>query len=162
MKKFNQDTKVIAAFLPDDLAGGANTGVYVNMGFYDSLTLLYMSEVGTSGQDVTVTLRQAPVAAGTGQKNITGLDWYSAQHATDLPEAKTKTSGNNFEDAGETLCALQVEVTADMLDVAGGFNWVAVHTTDAGTTAGKFGAAFYVLRGGRYITAVEDQPTVTS
>ena len=68
MKKFNQDTKVVHAFLPEDLAGGANVGDYVDMGLYDSLTLLYASAAGTASQDVTIKLRQAKDNAGTERK----------------------------------------------------------------------------------------------
>ena len=56
---------------------------------------------------------------------------------------------------------LQAEITADQLDVSGEFNYVSVTTSDPGANT-KLGMAFYVLRGGRYALAVEDQPAVSA
>ena len=163
MKKFDADTKIVVGLLPRDGSGGALTGAFVDMGLYDSLTVIYSTDVGTSGQDVTVQLRQSKVAAGTGAKNLNAGQWFVAQNATvgDLGDTlEADGSTGDFEDDGETACIARVEVTADQLDTANDFRFAGVHVTDSGTTTGKLQSAVYVLRGARYAVGVADQPTV--
>ena len=167
MKKFDADTKIAVGLLPQDLATGtgAKSGAWVSLANYDSLTALYMSDVGTAGQDVTVKLQQATAAGGGGSKDLNAGQWFIAQNATvgDIGDAlDTDGTAGEFEDDGETACVARIEVTADQLDVAGGFEFVRVHCTDAGTTAGKLGSVAYILRGARYAQAVVEQPSVLS
>ena len=162
MKKHDAATKVAAAIVPVDLSAAAASGDWVELGKYDSLTVLYVSDAGTAGQDVTVSLRQATSNTGTAAKDLDKGQWYAAQHATALTDsfAAVGAGDGSFTDDGETQCIARVEVTADQLDVDNDFAWVQVQASDPGATAGKLGAAIYVLRGARYAIKVDDQPSV--
>ena len=167
MKKFNADTKVVVGILPRDGAGGSRTGDYVSLESYDSLMVLYTTDVGTDTQDVTVKLRQAKTAAGGSAKDLNKGTWYVAQNAavanlgdTLVADTGSASPEGEFVDDGETACIARIEVTADQLDIDNGFKFVCVQVSDSGATAGKLQAAIYVLRGARYSIAVENQPSV--
>ena len=105
MKKYDASTKVVAGFVPIDLASGAQLGDWVSVKDYDSLTVLYISDVGVAGQDVTVKLQQATDNANAGVKDLDAGQWFQMQHATALTDVfiKDGTAGE-FEDDGETRC----------------------------------------------------------
>ena len=160
MKKHDALTHIVNAFSPVDLEDGAQSGDWVSLAKYDSLTVVYSSDVGTATEDVTVKLREAKTAAGGDAKDLAAGQWYAAQHATALTDALTATgTPGSFTDDGETLCIARVEVTADQLDVAGGFQFVQVTASDPGSTAGKLASAVYILRGARWAIEVPEQPT---
>ena len=163
MKKHDAETKIVVGLVPQVITGAAENGDFVSLSLYDSLTVIYMSDVGTAGEDVTVTLRQATAAAGTGAKDLDAGQWYVAQNATPAnigdALAKDGTAGE-FEDDGETACIARVEVTADQLDTANDFLYVSVRVDNSGTGTTKYGSASYLLRGARYAQAVTTQPTV--
>ena len=162
MKKHDAITKIAAGILPVDLSDGAAAGDWVDLSKYDSLTVIYVSDAGTANEDVTVELRQAKTAAGGDAKDLDKGQWYAYQHATALGDkfAEIGDGAGSFTDDGETTCIARVEVTADQLDVDNDFRYVQISASDPGSTAGKLGAAVYVLRGARYAIKVEDQPTV--
>ena len=169
MKKFDADTKVAVGILPRDGAGGSMTGDWVSLAAYDSLTVLYSTDVGTDTQDVTVKLRQAKTAGGANAKDLNAGTWYVAQNATvaNLGDALAADTGSadpagEFVDDGESACIARIEITADQLDTDNDFAFAAVQVSDSGATAGKLQAAIYIMRGARYATGVEDQPTVLS
>ena len=163
MKKHDAATKIVSAIVPRDLSTGsaAKQGDWVELSKYDSVTVVYTSDAGTAGEDPTVKLRQATSAAGANAKDLDAGQWYVAQHASALTDsfAEDGTAGE-FEDDGETQCIARIEVTADQLDVNNDFRYVQVHVSDSGATAGKLGAAVYILRGARWSIRVDEQPTV--
>ena len=167
MKKFDADTHIAVAILPQDLSvTGAGEGDWVSMADYDSLTVIYASDVGTAGQDLTVKLQQSTTAAGAGPvKDLDAGQWFVAQNTTvgNLGDAlAVDGSAGEFEDDGESACIARVEVTGDQLNVNNDYLFVRVHASDPGTTAGKIGSAVYVLRGARYAVAVVEQPSALS
>ena len=163
MKKHDAETKVVVGLVPQVITGAAENGDFVSLALYDSATVLYSSDVGTTSEDVTVTLRQAKTAAGGDAKDLDAGQWYVAQNVspTALGDtfAEDGTAGE-FEDDGETACVARVEVTADQLDTANDFAYVSVRVDNSGTGTTKYGQALYLLRGARYAQAVDKQPTV--
>ena len=165
MKKHDAETKVVLGLPIQDLStgGGNKPGDWVSLALYDSLTVIYTSDVGTAGEDPTVKLRQATSNAGASGKDLVAGQWYVAQDATvaDVGDALAEDgTAGSFEDDGETACIARIEITADQLDTANDFAYVQVQVSDSGATAGKLGAAVYVLRSARYAQAVTKQPSV--
>jgi len=119
-------TQICAAFGPVDLSAAANNGDWVSLKDFDSCAVIFFKAAGTAGDDPTLTLRQATDVSGQAAAN-TYLDLTSA------------------ENAGIYL----IEVRADELDVANGFDCVQFSVADVGTNA-QLGAALYLLRGSRY------------
>ena len=166
MKKFDADTKVVQLIFPVDASDGAVTGDWVSMEHYDSLLVVYSAGDGTGTMDVDVKLRQATASDGSDAKDVDAGQWSVMQAATAAAVSDTfaldGTAGSGeFENDGENLCVGRIEITADQLDVAGGYSWVTVATTDPGSGE-KLISAVGILRGARYAVAVDQQPTVLS
>lgn len=160
-KKHDAATKVVAAFGPVDLSAGEQFGDWVKLGLYDSVMVLYHSDAGTAGEDSTVKLRQAKTNAGGDAKDLDKGQWYAMSHANALTDAfATVGTAGEFTDDGETRTIARVEVTADQLDVNDDYQYVQVHASDPGATAGKLAAAVYVLCGARYAIEVPSQKSV--
>ena len=159
------ETKIIVGFGNLDLAT-KREGDWVSLAEYDSLQVVYLSDVGTSGEDVTVKLRQAKTNAGGSAKDLSpGRDWYGEQNATAANvtgDTVASLGTDTFTDDGETACLARIEVFADDLDVNGDFEYVQIDVSDPGDTPGKLASALYVMQGARHQTAIEHQPTVTS
>ena len=165
MKKHDSETKVAVGFLPQDISvAGAGEGDWVSLALYDSLTAVYMSDVGTASQDSTVKLQQSTTAAGAGPvKDLDAGQWFVAQNTTvgDIGDELTADgTAGEFEDDGESACVARVEVTGDQLDTANDYAYVRVHASDPGTSTGKIASVVMILRSPRYAQAVPEQPTV--
>ena len=104
MKKHDAATKVVCGVPPRTISNSNVDGDWVSMSRYDSIMLVYMSDVGVAGKDVTVTLRQARSASGGQAKNINSGQWY-AEQATVAGDALTAIGGDDsgsWTDDGET------------------------------------------------------------
>ena len=164
MKKHDATTKVVCGVPPRTISNSNVDGDWVSMSRYDSIMLVYMSDVGVAGKDVTVTLRQARSASGGQAKNVNSGQWY-AEQATVAGDALTAIGGDDsgsWTDDGETAALARVEITADQLDVSGGFDFVSVRLRNSTSGAEKVASVSYIMRGARYVRDVPDQPTVLS
>ena len=146
MKKWEGDTKVVVGVVPQTL-GGAPVDKWVSLENYDSLTVIYVSDVGTAGSDPVLKVRQAKTAGGGSAKNVTGIEWLSTQGVA-IGEQVKRTVADSLTDVGETECLAWAEITADMLDNVNGYNYAGIDVTAGGNT--KIGAAILLLRGARY------------
>ena len=162
MKKHDAATKVVCGVPPRAISNSNVDGDWVSMSRYDSIMVVYMSDVGVSNRDVTATLRQARSASGTGAKNVNSGQWY-AEQATVAGDSLTAVGGNDsgtWVDVGETAALARVEITADQLDVSGGFTFVSIRLRNSGSDTTKIVAVSYIMRGARFVTDVPDQPSV--
>lgn len=161
MNSFVEDTQIVHGFGPVNMATAANTGAYVSMKGWEKCLIRFKAGEGTAGEDPTLTVTQATAVAGTGAKELNFTKIYRKQAAdfaalaavgtytvTTQTAANTYTNGTSAEDAFEWI----VEITADMLDVSGGFDCVAASVADVGTDA-QLGVLDYILMGPRYTTA---------
>lgn len=164
--KFDADTKVVHVFGPADIRGGAEFTDRVSLSNYDSAMFLYYAEVGTTGEDVTVQIRQHDDATAGNSKAVGTGQWYAVENATqaNLGDALTAYGDGDGEmvNQGELNCLGRCEITSDMLDTAGGFKFVNLSLDNSGNTAGKSGVVLVVLRGALHKVAVDGQPTVLS
>ena len=161
MKKFINDKQVCLAFEPRT---GANTqfdGDRVSLALYDSVTLIYIAESGAaSNGDQKIKLRQSTANTAGTSKDITGVDWY-LKSATDVQTVGQASHSRTTEitTVGEEEQILLAEVTADQLDVNGGFKFVYVRVDGVGTDSTKVHAGVYELNGGRYMTDPTELPS---
>lgn len=130
--------------VPDVIAGDANTdltGDWVNLKNHDRAYLLLIKPAGTAGDDLSIHLQQATVAAGSDAKdlNFSKLWYKKAASSNDFTAAGVWTavelttptadldlvSVNGVDLATDTVGAvIIVEVLAESLDVNGGFKFV--------------------------------------
>ncbi|MFB4312927.1 hypothetical protein [Actinomadura sp. 21ATH] len=142
----------IAAVVPPvDLSGGAQTGARVRLRQGSGVTFVYVADAGTAGEDVDLDVQQHNAAsAGTSQDLDVVTRWYS-KRATTLDNDEVwvvheQAAGSEIDlgaDEGENQVIAAVHVNAAQL--ADGFEWVSVNTTDSGTTAGKLGVVIAIV-----------------
>ena len=160
MKKYDASTKIVSAIGPVDVNAAAVTlGDWVSLENYDSLTAIVQAIADADAGNATVRLRQAKTATGGDAKDLDGVTFYTAGDAAAVGE-NFASSENEATLTGTHQGLTRGEVTADQLDVAGGFKFVAVQVTRGSANGGKIIAGVYVLRGARYSRAVPQQPAV--
>jgi len=148
---------IVPAIIPIDLATGANAGDYVCLKGYERCVIVVLMDAGTAGQDPIINLQQATAVAGTGAKDLLFTDIAEKQGATALSAVgawtlQTQTAATSYTSAtgGENEQLIVIDIQAEMLDVANGFDCLALDIADTGATAGKIGAALYILGPARY------------
>jgi len=156
MKKFDADTKIVSGLAAGvaSFNGGATTrGRRVKLARWDSLTIVATYEAIT-GQGFTLSVEQADASTGGTRKAVDGLRfYYSLAPASDTDAIPDSVVAVDGDDSGALTVAraalVYVEVTADQLDVSGGFCWVNGAAARA-TNAAVDGCMTYILRGARY------------
>lgn len=145
--------QIVPAFLPVDLGAGAQTGDIVSLKNYHVCSILYIQDVGTTDEDVTLTLRQVQTVSGTPKDLV--FNKYAIKTLADLSTVGTFTrvTDNNAATlviAGELQTVVVIEVPVSEMDIAGGYDCIQLTTTDPGTTAVHYGTAIYFLGQPRY------------
>lgn len=150
------DIDLIEGFPCVDLQTAANTGDYVNVRDFDRLAVVFISGVGTAGDDPTLVLQQATSNAGGSVKDLNFTVIYRKQAATSLASTTawtrtTQTAATSYTqtDAAEQSLIWVVEIDPASLDVANGFDYVRATVADVGGNA-QPGYLFYIGRHGRY------------
>lgn len=139
-----------------DLQTAANSGDYVNVRDFDKIAVVFVSGIGTAGDDPTLTIQQASDNAGTGAKALNFTVIYRKQAATSLASTTawtrtTQTAANTYTEAtaAEQSLIWWVEFAGTDLDVANGFDHIRATVADIGANA-QPGYLFYLGRHGRY------------
>lgn len=143
------------AVTPADLAGGPLTGKRIYLRDWEAVTFVYVSDAGTAGEDVDLTIQEHNAStAGTSQNLAVVTRWWKKREATlDGDETwvlVTQTASATVdleadEGENENLCA----VTVNGSSLSDGFSWISCSTTDSGATAGKLGCVLAILHDGR-------------
>lgn len=147
--------KIVMGFPP----AASGTSDYVSLKNWGHVTAIAILDNATTvtGSDLVAT--QATAVAGTGAKYIDiGTAWRNIDTgAADALAAFTVTSGAFTTDSTNAKNLLYViEVDADDLDVANGFDCFSVtNASGANTVIG----IVYILSRPRYATVAADQPT---
>lgn len=82
---------VSVGLIPQDLSGGAKNTAYANVRNVNSkLAIVAMIAAGTATQDITITLRQAKDAAGTGAKVLNVKEVYFKRGAPQFVAASAE------------------------------------------------------------------------
>lgn len=127
-----ENIQIVEAAPIKDLNGSALTGDYVSLKDYQQCLVVFWAAPGNAADDLTVTLRQAKDAAGTGVKDLAVIDrfWHKTA-TTNLAGTGTSTKVTqaaaatvNVPSAGNKARLWQFEVKSDALDTANGFCFI--------------------------------------
>lgn len=150
---------IVEGFKPVDLQTAANSGDYISLKNYAGALVVFLSAIGTNGDDPTLALAQATSVAGGSSKALTFTELFSKQAATDLSATQvwtkvTQAAASTYTntDAAEQDLIWVVDVRAESLDVANGFDCIRATVADIGSNA-QLGCLFYIPYGGRFFKA---------
>jgi hypothetical protein len=130
-----------------DLQTAANNGDYISMKNNAAVLILFVSGVGTAGDDPTLTIQQATDACGTSAKALnivtSPVKAWKKQAATSLASTTSWTdasccvSTNTLTNAtsAEQSAMWAVEYDAGDLDVSNGFDYIRATVADIGSNA---------------------------
>lgn len=150
---FAEQVQVVAAFVPVDLAGGAQTGDWVSLKNYERCTVILFKAAGAAGEDATITLEEAQDVSGTGAQNLAVIDKvYQKQgtlNAVAEFSAVTQTAAATYidTDSGENQGIYAFDVQSE--ELSDGFTSLRISTDDPGVTA-QLAGALYLLWPARY------------
>lgn len=149
-----ENMQVCAGFGPVDMMTAANSGDWVSMKNHSHLTVILFKGVGTAGEDPILKLQQATAVAGTAAKDLLFTTIYTKAGTLTSIGTFTKViqaAATSFVDAthAEVAAIYLIEVNAEDLDVAGGFDCVQASVADVGIAA-QLGACLYILSEPRY------------
>ena len=152
---FAETHQVVSGFVPV-VSGSATDGDWVSFKNYNRCTVIYYGAVGTGGDDPTLTFVQALTVAGGSPKALAVVDTIHIKANADLETIGvntlvTQTAAATYSDAthAELQKIYQIDVTAEQLDVAGGFDCMRVTVADVGTTD-QLTAMLYIMSEPRY------------
>lgn len=159
--QFAEHFNVCEAFLPVNVATGANDGDWVSLKNYSEVTILYYQGVGSAAEPATITLEQATAVAGTSAKALAAITTiYQKQAATNLQSTGTWTKVTQAAAAtyalgsganGDKAAIVAITIHAEDLDGDNGFDCLRARVADVGTGP-SIGALLYILGGPRYTT----------
>jgi hypothetical protein len=155
IKRLADEMQLVSAIIPVDLATGANAGDWVSMKNYNHCSIIVFAGAGTAGQDIVLAPLQATAVAGTSSKALQ-ISRISSKVGTLTSVGTftevTQAAADTYTDAvsGEAQNLWVIDINAEDLDVENGFDCVSISIADTGATAGKIGAALYLLSGPRH------------
>jgi hypothetical protein len=142
---------IVEGFPAVDLSAGANSGDYISLKNAERVTVVFVSGVGTAGDDPTLTLQQAQDVAGTGAKDFDFTNIYTKQAAVSLAAVTawtkvTQAAANTYTNAtaAEQSLIWAVEIDPNELDVENGFDCIRATVADVGNNA-QPGYMFYMI-----------------
>ncbi|MGE0229986.1 MAG: hypothetical protein AB7I38_17075 [Dehalococcoidia bacterium] len=151
---------IVEGFPAVDLQGGANSGDYISLKNARRVAVVFLSGLGTAGDDPTLTLQQAQDVAGTGVKALNFTEILRKQAATSLAAVAqwtrtTQAAANTYTNgtSAEEDLVWVVEIDPTQLDVENGFDCIRATVADVGGNA-QPGALFYLVE-----KQVEGDPT---
>jgi len=151
MEMLLEKLQLVEGFPAVDLQTGANNGDYVCLENYNRVVVLFVSGVGTNGDDPTLTIQQASDVSGTGAKALNFTTIYRKQAATNLTGTSqwtktTQAAANTYTntDAAEQSLMWAVEFKATDLDLDNNFDCIRATVADVGTNT-QPGYLLYIL-----------------
>ena len=151
--------KPVIGCAPAALTSTAGDGDYVSMKGYSKLTILLAVLNGTTVTGGAVTLKQATAVAGTGEKALSFSKMYAVIDAAagdTLTETAVVSDTFTTDTTNSKQLLYVIEVDADDLDQANGFDCVRV---DVASMANAVGCVMYLLWGARYAKPAGGMPS---
>lgn len=151
--RLDEQAHLVQATTLAALTSTAGDAAYVSLKGYRRVTVVVDIANATTVTGTAVTLKQATAVAGTGEKPLgfTRMLANTDVGAGNAPSNYTETavSNNTFTSSTTNSKRLRyiIEVDAEDLDVANGFDCFRV---DADSAANSVGAVSYILWGARY------------
>jgi hypothetical protein len=127
---------------------------YVSLKGYERATILIQVDNATTVTGGAITLKQATAVAGTSEKALAFSSmWANTDCAAGDTLTETAVTSNTFttDTTDNKNLMYVIEVAADDLDVANGFDCIRV---DSLLMANAVGAVTYILHGARYASPV--------
>lgn len=152
---FVEQAQIVPFFVPTNLASGNVTGDVVSMKNASRCTIIFLAGVGAASQDPVITVLQAKSVAASNSKalNFTRVDVKQASALTAVGTftAVTQSAANTYtsDTSGETQKLWVIDIKAEDLDVANGYDCVQVTVADPGTNS-QLATAIAILWGSRY------------
>lgn len=142
---------IIEGFPAVDLQTAANNGDYISLKNAARVAVVFVSGVGTDGDDPTLTIQQATDVSGTSVKALNFTVIHRKQAATNLSGTAawtrtTQTAANTYTntDAAEQALIWVVEIDPGELDVENGFDCIRATVADVGGNT-QPGCLFYLV-----------------
>lgn len=150
---FLEKNQVVSGFVPVSMTS-ALTGDYVSLKNYGRCAVVFFAAAGTAGDDPTITLTQAQDVSGTGVKalDFTRIDVKQGTlTSVGTFTTVTQAAANTYTDAAsaEVQKIWVIDVMAEDLDIANGFDCLKAAISDVGTNA-QLGCMLYLLHEPRY------------
>lgn len=157
-RHFVEKTQIVPLFMPANLASGAQTGDFICMRDYGRCAIVFVKAVGAASQDPILTVLQATSNGGsTKALNFTRVDvkQASALTAVSLFTTVTQSAGNTYtsDTSGECQAVWVIDIKAEDLDTANGYDWITVTMADPGTNS-QLACCVAFLHEPRYSKAV--------
>jgi hypothetical protein len=161
MHPLGKSFDIVPAIAPLDLQT-ARTGDWCSMKNAAGVCIVFFKGAGTAGDDPDITVQQATDVAGTSAKDLDAVATVYKKQGT-LTSVGTWTKVTQTADAlydadgtsAEEQAVYVMQIEADQLDKANGFDCINVSCSDVGSNA-QLGCALYILYGLRYPSAPEN------
>lgn len=166
MGRLAEKFQIVQAIAPVDFQTAVNTGDYVNMKNYGHCTVIIHHSIGTDGDDIIISLRQATDVSDSDGKALNIAEIFykigaTALSAVPLFTRATQTAAATYDtdalDEAQNEAIYVLEVSKDDLDTDNNFNCFRVAVADVGGNA-MLGSAIYILSDPRFeaIEAIAD------
>ena len=154
-KLFAETHQVVSGFVPV-ISGSDTDGDWVSFKHYNRCTVIYFGAAGTSNDDPVLTFVQALDVSGGTAKPLTVVDTIHIKANADLTTigintlvTQTAVATYTDTDHAELQKIYQIDVTAEQLDVAGGYDSMRVTIADVGTDD-QLTCMLYIMSEPRY------------
>ena len=150
---FCEGNNIQPAFMPQNLAAGANTGAWVSLKEYYRCAVVFIGAAGAAGQPPTVTLQQSQDISGSSPKalNFTDIRVKEGTSLTAVGQftAVAQAAANTFtETYGNGRAIWVIDISAEDLDISNGYHAIQASVADVGSTP-QYGCCMYVLHAPR-------------
>lgn len=145
-----EQAKFVTGCAPAALTSTAGDGDYISMKGYRRLTIVLSVLNATTVTGGAITLLQATDVAASGAKALAMTRmWANTDCAASDTLVKTTVTSDTFTTSttNSKILMYVIEVLAEDLDIANGFDCVRV---DSASMANAVGSALYILDGARY------------
>lgn len=151
--RHDEQVKTIVAAAGLLLTSTLGDTLYVSMKGYRKLQIIISIADGTTVTGSTITLKQATAVAGTGEKALAFTRMLAnVDYAASKVMTETAVTSNTFttQTTNSKDSLYIIEVDAEDLDLANGFDCVRVDCTGHAATASRGCVVLYNLIGARY------------
>lgn len=152
--RFLDNHDIVVGQVPIAL-GSARTGDVVSLKNWGRCTVVFIGDIGTAGEDVSLGVQQAVSVAPSSAKDITFTRVDTKQGTLSSVGTWTKVTqaaaaAYTNTDAGGEQKMWVVDIAAEDLDVDNGFDCIYATLSDAGTAATGLGVLLYILSEPRF------------
>lgn len=151
--RLDEQVKTIMAAAGLLLTSTLGDTTYVSLKGYKKIQIVIAIADGTTVTGSTITLKQATAVAGTGEKALAFTRMLAnTDYAASKTMVETAVTSNTFttQTVNSKDSLYIIEVDADSLDVANGFDCIRVDGTGHAATASRGCVVLYNLYGARY------------